>query len=150
MTSNYDRAVEIYEAKGQSAVFDAVLDGTLTATSWHWCFPCECISPHEDHDCLVCGTKNDPAELKAKISELLESYSFHELESLTGVDDSVCKKIVHELYSKDPNDWEAERVGDIWAIYGKNFSGEWIDENGECLAFDTKKEANQYIKESIR
>lgn len=88
--------------------------------------------------------------LKAKISELLESYSFHELESLTGVDDSVCKKIVHELYSKDPNDWEAERVGDIWAIYGKNFSGEWIDENGECLAFDTKKEANQYIKESIR
>ena len=33
MTTNYEKAVEIYEAKGQSAVFDAVLDGTLTATS---------------------------------------------------------------------------------------------------------------------
>jgi hypothetical protein len=89
-------------------------------------------------------------ELKAKIAELLESYSFHELDRLTGESETRCLKIVHELYSKNPNDWEAERVGDIWAIYGKNFSGEWIDENGNCLAFDTKKEANQYIKECIR
>lgn len=154
MTSNYDRAVEIYEAKGQSAVFDAVLNGTLTATSWHWCVPCECISPHEDNDCLVCGTKNDPEELKAKIAELLEENHPAELERLTGVDDRVCKKIVHELLPKDPNCWEAEYVGylgaELWGIYGKNFSGEWIDENGDYLGFDTKEEAEQYIKESIR
>jgi hypothetical protein len=66
MQTNYEKAVEIYEAQGQSAVFDAVLSGTLTATNWHWCEPCECESPHEDKTCLVCGTKNDPAELKAR------------------------------------------------------------------------------------
>ena len=89
-------------------------------------------------------------KLKDTIAELLEGHSFHELARLTGEDDTLCMKIVHELYSKDPNDWEAERVGDIWAIYGKNFSGEWIDANGDCLAFDTKKEAEQYIKEEIK
>lgn len=91
------------------------------------------------------------AELKAKISELLEENHPAELERLTGVDDRVCKKIVHELYPKDPNCWEAEYLGDgSWGIYGKNFAGEWIDANGDYLCFDSKKEANQYIKETIR
>ena len=89
-------------------------------------------------------------KLTAQIAELLEDHSFHELSRLTGVDDTLCMKIVHGLYSKDPNDWEAERVGNIWAIYGKTFSGEWIDANGDCLAFDTKEEAEQYIKEEIK
>jgi len=94
--------------------------------------------------------EEEMGKLKDKIAELLEDHSFHELARLTGEDDTLCMKIVHELYSKDPDDWEAERVGDIWAIYGKNFSGEWIDANGDCLAFDTKKEAEQYIKEEIK
>jgi hypothetical protein len=89
-------------------------------------------------------------ELKAKISELLEEHHPAELERLTGVDDVVCKKIVHELLPKDPKCWEAEMSGDVWVIYGKNFSGEWIDENGDYLCFDTEQEANQYIKETIR
>jgi hypothetical protein len=50
----------------------------------------------------------------------------------------------------DPDCWEPERSGDIWVIYGKNFSGEWIDENGNYLGFDTKREAMEYIKETFK
>jgi len=88
--------------------------------------------------------------LKAKISELLEEHHPAELERLTGVDDTTCKKIVHELLPKDPNCWQPERLGHLWAIFGKDFSGEWIDENGDYRGFDTEEEANQYIKETIR
>ena len=92
-------------------------------------------------------------KLKDKIAELLEENHPAELERLTGEDDVVCKKIVHELYMEGFNDrncWEPERVGDIWVIFGKNFSGEWIDEEGEYRGFDTKREAMQYIKETFK
>ena len=91
--------------------------------------------------------------LKDKIAELLEEHNPAELERLTGFDDTLCKKLVHELYMEGFNDrncWEPERVGDIWVIFGKNFSGEWIDENGEYLAFDTRREAMDYIKETFK
>ena len=92
-------------------------------------------------------------KLKDKIAMLLEDNHPAELERLTGVDDTTCKKIVHELYMEgfnDPTCWEPERVGDIWVIFGKNFSGEWIDEEGEYRGFDTKREAMQYIKETFK
>ena len=92
-------------------------------------------------------------KLKDKIAELLEENHPAELERLTGEDDVVCKKIVHELYMEGFNDrncWEPERVGDIWVIFGKNFSGEWIDGEGEYRGFDTKREAMQYIKETFK
>jgi len=92
-------------------------------------------------------------KLKEKIAELLEENHPAELERLTGEDDTTCKKIVHELYMEGFNDrncWEPERVGDIWVIFGKNFSGEWIDEEGEYRGFDTKREAEQYIKETFK
>ena len=92
-------------------------------------------------------------KLKEKIIELLEDNHPAELERLTGEDDTTCKKIVHELYMEGFNDrncWEPERVGDIWVIFGKNFSGEWIDEEGEYRGFDTKREAMQYIKETFK
>ena len=90
---------------------------------------------------------------KDKIALLLEENHPAELERLTGVDDTTCKKVVHQLYMEGFNDrncWEPERSGDIWAIYGKNFSGEWIDENGDYLGFDTKREAMEYIKETFK
>jgi hypothetical protein len=90
--------------------------------------------------------------LKAKISDLLVENHPAELERLTGVDDTTCKKIVHQLYMErfnDPNCWHVEQSDDIWVIYG-NTTDEWIDENGEYLGFDTEEEANQYIKETIR
>lgn len=95
------------------------------------------------------------AELKAQISELLEENHPAELERLTGVDDRVCKKIVHEIYKDGglhkPEYWEAEEVDDdVWAIYGKTFAGEYIDANGDYLCFDTEEEAKQYIEETIR
>ena len=92
-------------------------------------------------------------KLKDKIAELLEENHPAELERLTGYDDTTCKKIVHELYMEGFNDrncWAPERVDDIWVIFGKNFSGEWIDEEGEYRGFDTKREAMQYIKETFK
>jgi len=92
-------------------------------------------------------------KLKDRIAELLEENHPNELERLTGVDEDTCLKVVHQLYMErfnDPDCWEPERSGDIWVIYGKNFSGEWIDENGNYLGFDTKREAMEYIKETFK
>lgn len=92
-------------------------------------------------------------KLKEQIIELLNENHPAELERLTGVDDVVCKKIVHELYMdnfNDPNCWHVERSGDIWVIFGKTFAGEWIDENGDYRGFDTKREANDHIKETFK
>jgi hypothetical protein len=90
---------------------------------------------------------------KDKIALLLEENHPAELERLTGVDDTTCKKVVHQLYMEgfnDQNCWEPERVGNIWVIFGKNFSGEWIDENGDYVGFETRNEADQYIKETFK
>ena len=90
---------------------------------------------------------------KDKIALLLEENHPAELERLTGVDDTTCKKVVHQLYMEgfnDPDCWEPERVGDIWVIFGKTFAGEWIDEEGEYQGFNTKREAMQYIKETFK
>ena len=92
-------------------------------------------------------------ELKPEISKLLEENHPNELERLTGIDDVICKKVVNRLYMEgfdDRNCWEPERVGDIWVIFGKNFSGEWIDENGDYVGFETRNEAMQYIKETFK
>lgn len=91
-------------------------------------------------------------KLKDKIAELLEENHPAELARLTGEDDVTCKKIVHELYMEGFNDqscWHVEPSGDIWVIYG-NACGEWINEDGEYLGFDTKREAKQYIKETFK
>ena len=92
-------------------------------------------------------------KFKDLISKLLEENHPNELARLTGVDEDTCLKVVHQLYMEgfnDPDCWEPERSGDIWVIYGKNFSGEWIDENGDYLGFDTKREAMEYIKETFK
>lgn len=92
-------------------------------------------------------------KFKELISKLLEENHPNELARLTGVDEDTCLKVVHQLYMEGFNDrkcWEPERVGDIWVIFGKNFSGEWIDENGDYLGFDTKREAMEYIKETFK
>jgi hypothetical protein len=101
--------------------------------------------------------EEEMGKLKDKIADLLEENHPAELERLTGYDDVICKKIVHQLYMEGFNDrncWEAEYVGylgaELWAIYGKNFSGEWINEDGEYMGFDTKEEAEQYIKETFK
>ena len=92
-------------------------------------------------------------KFKDLISKLLEENNPAELERLTGEDEDTCLKIVHQLYMEGFNDrkcWEPERVGDIWVIFGKNFSGEWIDEDGNYRGFDTKREAMEYIKETFK
>ena len=90
--------------------------------------------------------------LKAQIITLLEENHPAELARLTGLDDVICKKAVHRLYMdnfNDPECWHVERSEDIWVIYGNN-TDEWIDENGDYLGFDTKREAMEYIKETFK
>ena len=97
--------------------------------------------------------EEEMGKLKDKIADLLEENHPAELERLTGYDDVICKKIVHQLYMdgfNDRNCWEPERVGDIWVIFGKNFSGEWINEDGDYMGFDTRREAIEYIKETFK
>ena len=97
--------------------------------------------------------EKEMGRLKDRIIDLLEENHPAELERLTGYDDTTCKKIVHEIYMEGFNDrncWEPERVGDIWVIFGKNFSGEWINEDGDYMGFDTKREAMEYIKETFK
>lgn len=102
--------------------------------------------------------EEEMGKLKDKIIELLDDHHFAELSHLTGEDDLVCRKLVHQI-RKDgglhsPEYWQAEYVGHLgghaWAIYGKEFSGEYIDANGDCLCFYTKEEADDYIKEEIK
>jgi hypothetical protein len=91
-------------------------------------------------------------ELKPEISKLLEENHPAELARLTGLDDVICKKAVHRLYMDNFNDrkcWHVEPSEDIWVIYG-NTCDEWIDENGDYLGFDTKREAMEYIKETFK
>ena len=57
-TSNYEKAVQVYEDGGVDAVFQAVRDGFIHADSYRDCIPCEMRTPHEGDTCLVCGTEN--------------------------------------------------------------------------------------------
>ena len=91
-------------------------------------------------------------KFKDLISQLLEENHPAELARLTGIDDPTCKKAVHQLYMErfnDRNCWHAEQSDDIWVVYG-NTTDEWIDENGDYLGFDTKEEADDYIKETFK
>jgi len=90
-------------------------------------------------------------ELKAKISDLLEDNHPNDISYILNIDDDEVLKIVHEIYRDGglmkPQYWEAECVDDnLWAIYGKDRAGEYIDANGDYLGFETEAEANEYIK----
>jgi len=51
----YDRAVEIYQEKGQYAVFDFANEAGIK--EYKYCEPCETDSPSADGECcLVCGS----------------------------------------------------------------------------------------------
>jgi len=51
-----EKCQEVYEASGQSAVFDYILSNH-PETAWDYCEPCEIQSPMLDGDCLVCGSR---------------------------------------------------------------------------------------------
>jgi hypothetical protein len=91
------------------------------------------------------------AELKAKISNLLEDNHPNDMAHFLNIDHREALKIVHEIYRDGglmkPQYWEAEHVDDnLWAIYGKDRAGEYIDANGDYLGFETEDEANDYIR----
>jgi hypothetical protein len=73
MKTNYEKAVQVYEDGGMSAIFDAVESGFLKADSMRDCLPCEYRTPHEGDTCLVCGTDNPR---QPKPSQVLEHKIF--------------------------------------------------------------------------
>jgi hypothetical protein len=56
MKTNHEIAYTIYEKSGQSAVFDAVNNNTVSCDEWSYCEPCETDSPFFERTCLVCAT----------------------------------------------------------------------------------------------
>jgi len=90
-------------------------------------------------------------DLKAKIKVYLEDNHPNDISYILNIEDDEVLKIVHEIYRDGglmkPQYWESEHVDDdLWAIYGKDRAGEYIDENGDYLGFDTKEEADEYIR----
>jgi hypothetical protein len=83
-TNNYERAVQVYEDGGVSAVFQAVADGFIHSDGTHHCVPCEMQTPHEGHTCLVCGTHNPkqpqvlatPLEHKIRFERATDCYQW--------------------------------------------------------------------------
>ena len=57
ISNNMERAIDIYQNSrdGQSAVFNAVKQGTLLVDNWLMCESCEIISPIFNNECLVCS-----------------------------------------------------------------------------------------------
>jgi hypothetical protein len=53
---------ELYEEKGQSAVFDYVNERDLPNVQYEYCKACDTDSPAWEHQCLVCGQKTEPIE----------------------------------------------------------------------------------------
>lgn len=49
-------AYDIYEKKGQYAVYDAVNNGTIKHDYWKDCKPCKDTTPFYDNYCLICST----------------------------------------------------------------------------------------------
>jgi hypothetical protein len=92
---------------------------------------------------------------KYAVMGLLQDNHPAELARLTRVDDTKCKKMVHEIYLNDfalneVSDWYAEHIDDNqWVLFAKTASGEWIDENGEYRCFDTEAEALEYLNEYL-
>lgn len=41
--------------------------------------------------------------------------------------------------------WQAENVSNGWAVYLNGYNTEYIDEQGDNLIFDTKKEAQEFV-----
>ena len=78
----FDKAYEIYTDRkgGQFAVFDAVEDGILKATSWKWCEPCEIKSPILKGSCLVCGESGIEEKVWPPISLL---GMFHSIKAIS-------------------------------------------------------------------
>ena len=75
-----------------------------------------------------------------------------ELARLTGHLDKECKQLVHQIYLDEfgmgsADYWQPEQVGDAWALFGRDVSGEWIDPEGEYLEFETEQEALDYIRD---
>ena len=56
----YERAIELYEQGGASAVYHFAWQEGIT--SWSFCLPCEAQTPDcEEGWCLVCGSAKEPS-----------------------------------------------------------------------------------------
>jgi hypothetical protein len=57
--------------------------------------------------------------------------------------------IVKDYKLTKPTDWKAEQVDEnLWGVYGDAW-GEWINQYGDFLCFDSEELAQKYINEEI-
>jgi hypothetical protein len=92
--------------------------------------------------------------MKEQIRELLKEWHPAEIGRLVGIPGNDAKKIVREIYFEwgytEPDDWEVQEVGDCQFVLFLKQGDEWIDENGNHVLFDSKKEARSHLRKSLR
>ena len=92
--------------------------------------------------------------MKERIRELLEEWHPAEIGHLVGLPDNEAKKLVREIYLEwgytSPDDWEAQRIGDGEYILLLKQGDEWIDEEGDFRCFDSKEEALDHLRASLK
>jgi len=89
-----------------------------------------------------------------KVEKLLEDYHPNEIGRLIGVSEEEGKKIVREIYFgwgyTEVDDWEAQDIGEGKYVLALKQGDEWIDEDGNNVLFDSKKEARSHLRKSLR
>lgn len=92
--------------------------------------------------------------MKERIRELLEEWHPNEIGLMVGLSDSDTKKIVREIYFDwgyaSPDDWKAHHIGFGQYVLFLNQGDEWIDEEGNFRCFDSKEEALDHLRASLK
>ena len=92
--------------------------------------------------------------MKEQIRELLKEWHPAEIGRMVGLSDRDTKKIVREIYfgwgHTSPDDWKAHHIGLGQYVLFLNQGDEWIDEEGEFRCFDSKEEALDHLRKSLR
>lgn len=84
---------------------------------------------------------------KDKAKQLLLEHHAAEIGRLLDMTENEGKKLVRDIMLNDwgYTEWQPRRVDGGYALFCHG--SEWIDENGDCLVFDTEQEAQEYMQE---
>ena len=83
---------------------------------------------------------------KDKVKQLLWEYHAAEIGRLLDMTENEGKKLVRDIMLNDwgYTEWQPRKVDGGYALFCHG--SEWIDENGDCLVFDTELEAQEYTQ----
>ena len=92
--------------------------------------------------------------MKQQIEKLLEEWHPAEIGRLVGLSDNEAKKLVREIYFgwgyTSPDDWKAHHIGLGQYVLFLNQGDEWVDEEGDFRCFDSKEEALDHLRASLK